>query len=131
MNTSKRSTASCRSYPDKRNIRFKSLPVTRILFPIEKLLCTVSHIVARNRVSLARILELVRLWPFSYDNEAGLQVVTDYEAEMYDLKDTMEEFFHSNVLARISPKFRTSCKYPSLVLFSTAVFFMPAQSPQS
>jgi hypothetical protein len=95
--------------------------VTRILFPIEKLFCTVSHIEARNRVSLARILELVLLWPSS-DSEADLQVVTDYEAEMYDLKDTMEEFFHSNVLARISPKFRPSCKYPSLVLFSTAVF---------
>ncbi len=77
---------------------------------------------ARNRVSLARILELVLLWPLSSDSEAGLQVVTDYEAEMYDLKDTMEEFFHSNVLARLSPKFRPSCKYPFLVLFSTAVF---------
>jgi hypothetical protein len=36
------------------------------------------------------------------DPDASLQVVTDYEAEMMDLRDTMEEFFQSEVLPAIS-----------------------------
>ncbi len=57
-----------------------------------------------------RLDELVHASILSSDHEACLQVVTDYEAEMQDLRDTMEEFFVSEVPPTIPPML-INCSY--------------------